>query len=283
MAKNNNNNKSQKVKRTYHLVIYDEKTLDQIFNFKLSKVNLFTYIGLIFIIITALVVVLLVFTPLNVLLPKYEDLHLRAQAIQNRILIDSLKHEIKIRDEYFHKIRTIIVGKDLSQLKEIDTSASQNYLSQAEHDSLLERLSQANSDFIKNFSLGEESNSVVNLHFYKPVNGIVINKFDPAQGHFGIDLTTKKDEVVVSVLPGTVIYSRWDPSNGYVVIIQHPNNFLSVYKHNQEVFKKEGDHVEAGEPIAVAGNTGENTTGPHLHFELWYNGQPVNPEDYIIF
>ncbi len=282
MAVNTKNN-GKKDKKLYHLVIYDEKTLNQVFNIKLNRLNLYSLFGLVFLIVTVVVVLLFAFTPLNSLIPKYEDIKLRAEATRNRVLIDSLKQEIKIRDNYFKKIRTIIYGQDLSALQDIDSSNQKYYITPPEHDSLLKSLA---SDLENNFELptiqGEE-NSLSTLRFYKPVSGIIINKFNPAQGHYGVDLTAQKDEPVLSVLSGTVIMANWNPNTGYVIMVQHPHNLISVYKHNSELLKREGDHVEAGEPIAIVGNTGENTTGPHLHFELWFNGVPINPADYISF
>lgn len=284
MAKKDSNktNKPREPK-IYHLVIYDEKTLAEKFNFKLTNRNLFTYIGLIIIAAFIIAFLLLVFTPLNALVPKYEDVKLRSQAIQNRILLDSLKHQIAIRDEFFRKMRIIVMGKDLSQLKAPDSLYKNNFISQTEHDSILKQLSATDNNYFQMLANDGSSKTISSLHFYKPVSGIVINRFDPARGHYGIDLAAKKNEPVLAVLSGTVIMANWNPQNGYVIMIQHPNNLISVYKHNSELLKKEGDHVQAGEPIAIVGNTGENTTGPHLHFELWHNGVPVNPADYIIF
>ena len=282
MADRKKNNGKKKPK-LYHLVIYDEKTLNQIFNLKLNRLNLYSLFGLIFLIVAVIVVLLFVFTPLNTILPRYQDIKLRAEATRNRILIDSLKHEVTIRDQYFKKIRTIIYGQDLSELQEIDTSNKNLIISPAAHDSLLKTLSSDLENNIELPTIQGEENSLSTLRFYKPVSGIVINKFNPAEGHYGVDLTAQKDEPVLSVLSGTVIMANWNPNTGYVIMVQHPHNLISVYKHNSQLLKREGDHVEAGEPIAIVGNTGENTTGPHLHFELWFNGVPINPADYISF
>ena len=281
--KENKNTKKTKEPKIYHLVIYDEKTLAEKFNLKLTKTNLFTYIGLVLMVITILLFLLLIYTPLNMLVPKYEDVQLRAQAIQNRVLIDSLKHQIEIRDNFFKQIRTIVMGEDLSVLQQEDSAQNKRFLTQAEHDSLLKQLSAEDNNYFQLIAGNNGEQNISSLRFYKPVSGVVINKFNPAEGHYGIDLAAKADEPVLAVLSGTVIMANWNPNNGYVIMIQHPHNLISVYKHNSELLKKEGDRVEAGEPIAIVGNTGENTTGPHLHFELWHNGVPVNPADYIIF
>ncbi len=278
--KKNNGKKDQKL---YHLVIYDEKTLNQKFNLKLTRLNLYSLFGFIFLVVAIIVVLLFTLTPINTLLPKYEDIKLRAEATRNRVLIDSLKHEIAVRDQYFKKIRTIIYGQDLSELQDIDTSNQKYIISPTAHDSLLKTLSTDLENTVEPPTMQGDENSLSTLRFYKPVSGILINKFNPAEGHYGVDLTAQKDEPVLSVLSGTVIMASWNPNTGYVIMVQHPHNLISVYKHNSELLKREGDHVEAGEPIAIVGNTGENTTGPHLHFELWFNGVPINPADYISF
>ena len=115
------------------------------------------------------------------------------------------------------------------------------------------------------------------------MKGIITYSFNPSENHFGTDIVAASNKVVVATLNGTVVMANWTLETGYIVQIQHDNNLLSIYKHNSELLKKVGDHVSAGEAIAIIGNSGELTSGPHLHFELWHNGAPINPEDYIAF
>jgi len=112
---------------------------------------------------------------------------------------------------------------------------------------------------------------------------MITNLFDPAKDHYGIDIVAGKNEAIKATLDGTVIFSGWTLATGYVIALQHANNIISVYKHNSALLKHQGNYVKAGEPIAIIGETGELSTGPHLHFELWFNGNPVNPKDYIVF
>ena len=128
-----------------------------------------------------------------------------------------------------------------------------------------------------------DNSMISKMRFFKPVTGIISNKFSIVGKHYGIDLVTEKGAEVHAVLNGTVISGSWSLKTGFTIQIQHQNNLISVYKHNSSLIKDEGDYVEAGDVISFVGNTGEYTTGPHLHFELWYNGSPVNPEDYINF
>jgi murein DD-endopeptidase MepM/ murein hydrolase activator NlpD len=122
-----------------------------------------------------------------------------------------------------------------------------------------------------------------NLHFYLPIKGLITNKFDTSKGHLGIDLVSQPNTRVSAVLGGTVLFAGWTLDTGYVIYIQHVNNLVSAYKHNAALLKKVGDKVNGGEAIAIIGNTGEYTTGPHLHFELWHEGKPIDPEQYIVF
>ncbi len=141
------------------------------------------------------------------------------------------------------------------------------------------------------FSLGldlslrapEAGSSPKSYYFFPPLKGYVTNEFEPRSDHFGIDVVAPENEPVKAVMDGVVIFSQWTSETGYVIGLQHGNNLLTLYKHNSVLLKKEGNFVKAGDAIAIIGNSGEQTTGPHLHFELWYNGQPINPRDYIVF
>jgi len=121
------------------------------------------------------------------------------------------------------------------------------------------------------------------MFLFTPISGLISRKYDLKEDHFGVDIVSKKNEPVMSVASGTVILSSWTQDSGYVIAIQHSSNLISVYKHNAELLKKTGSFVNGGDVIAIIGNTGELTDGPHLHFELWYNGNAVNPEDFISF
>ena len=125
--------------------------------------------------------------------------------------------------------------------------------------------------------------SIRNFFFFTPLRGQVTNGFNAKQKHYGVDIVGKENDVVKATLDGRIIFSNWTMRTGYVIMIMHDNNLISVYKHNASLLKQQGEIVKAGEPIAISGNTGELTTGPHLHFEVWYNGSPVNPREYMSF
>ena len=112
---------------------------------------------------------------------------------------------------------------------------------------------------------------------------MVTHSFNMAEGHYGVDVVAKENEFIKAALDGTVVFAGWTAGDGYVIELQHSNNLMSIYKHNSDLTKNVGDHVKAGEPIAIIGNTGETSSSTHMHFELWYNGTPVNPQDYVLF
>jgi murein DD-endopeptidase MepM/ murein hydrolase activator NlpD len=133
-------------------------------------------------------------------------------------------------------------------------------------------------------SVNYYSTELQELFYFTPVSGIIISSFDPASsGHYGVDVVAKDNEPIKAVAEGTVVFSGWTQDFGYTLIIQHKAGILSVYKHNSVLLEKVGNYVAAGDVIAIIGNTGELTSGPHLHFELWYNGNPVNPEEFVSF
>lgn len=152
----------------------------------------------------------------------------------------------------------------------------------SKNDSLLRHEIESQDKF--SLTLGNKGNSGIGGYFFfSPVKGMVTHSFNMAEGHYGVDVAAKENEFIKASLDGTVVFAGWTASDGYVIQLQHGNNLMSVYKHNSDLTKRVGDHVKAGEPIAIIGNTGESSNGTHLHFELWYNGTPVNPQDYVLF
>lgn len=278
----------QKLKNKYQLTIYNKDTLEQAVSFKLSRLNVFAYVSVFIFVIAILVGLIFVYTPLNLLLPSQQNSKLSRQLVNHVYQLDSLKNEILIHDRYFENIQNIMHGRQVNNFESpLDTSIRFQKLefSRSKHDSVLRRqIEMEEQKSLSNISeKGNRNISLKNLHFFMPVKGIVTNKFDIEGGHPAIDIVSEPNEPVLATLEGTVIIATWSLTTGYIIQVQHAHNIISIYKHNSSLLKNEGDHVSAGEPIAIIGNTGELTTGPHLHFELWYNGSPINPEDYIAF
>jgi murein DD-endopeptidase MepM/ murein hydrolase activator NlpD len=254
---------------------------------RLSRLNVFSIVGSALILLITAVIVLIAFTPLREFIPGYPDGNMRRNIINNVYKLDSLEKEIEMRDRYFASLNQIIRGgvpESYENTQDTTLRYDDIVFDRSEHDSILRQ--QIEQEEIYNLSvLANSSNKTdfSSIHFYPPVKGLVTNSFNPNINHFGTDIVAASNKVVVAVLDGVITMANWTLETGYVIQIQHENNIISIYKHNSELLKKVGNHVTAGEAIAIIGNSGELTSGPHLHFELWHNGTPLDPEDYIAF
>jgi len=282
-----------KLKHTYRLVFYNDNTFEEVWHLRFTPRNLLSVAGTIFILLVGGSMALVMFTPMRVLVPGYPTDAMRLQIYANSMRLDSLEHEINLRDRYIHVVNAIVSGREPELAEAGAESNPANYeniiFTRSEQDSLLRRQVEEEERF--NFVLRTASPSmssfddafISNTHFFKPVEGVVTSKFNLSNNHFGIDIVAAPNETVKSTLDGTVIISAWTIETGYVIQIQHAANIISTYKHNARLLKKQGERVKAGDAIAIVGNSGELTSGPHLHFEIWQNGAPVNPEDFIFF
>jgi murein DD-endopeptidase MepM/ murein hydrolase activator NlpD len=277
----------KKLTHKYRVVLLNEDTFEEEGNIRLTRLNLIALIGVVLILVVAIIYSLIAFTNIRELIPGYPDAAMRQHIRENAMKVDSLEYEQSIRDQYFENLRRIISGEmpenymndttGMSDVQEINFLRSSN-------DSLLRQQVQDEEQF--RLSVLEESRSEGNLydlHFFTPVNGIITRSFNPSEGHFGVDLVAETDEVVKAALDGTVTMSTWTLETGYVIQIQHDFELITVYKHNATLFKSVGQKVRAGDAIAIVGNSGELTTGPHLHFELWHDRVPLDPAEYIAF
>ncbi len=286
--KNKREDISSKLKNQYQFTIHNTENLETVWSGKITKLDVLIYASAFAFVVAIIVGLLFIFTPLNYLLPVQQSSKFSRQLVNNVYELDSLKRKIKARDRYFANIQNIMQGRQLENYETIiDTSIRQSKLefTRSKQDSILRKqIENAEKQTLNDVSKTRGGNSTLkNLHFFKPVKGIVTNKFDVKGKHPAVDIVAELNEPVLATLEGTVIIATWSLNTGYIIQVQHPNNLISVYKHNSSLLKETGDQVKAGEPIALIGNTGELSTGPHLHFELWHNGSPLNPEDYIAF
>lgn len=272
----------------YRIVLLNDSTFQEVGFLRLTRLNLIAFGGFFTLIFIAIIWSLIAYTPIRELIPGYPDAEMRNNIVQNKIRLDSLKMEINYRDQYFDNLKAIIGGERpedfifessgtlaRAELKE-DRSQSDSIL---RHD--VEMVEKLNVPLLAKG--GNEITRMERLQFFSPVNGMVTNSFNPLKNHFGTDVVAGPNEVVKATLDGTVTMASWTLETGHVIQIQHDNNIISVYKHNAEILKKVGIRVKAGDAIAIIGNSGELTTGPHLHFEIWQNGVPLNPEDFVVF
>lgn len=293
MEKQKDKKRLQKLRYKYRLVLMNEDNFEQKISIRLSQLNVIGIVSIFSLFWMGVMIYLMAFTTLREYIPGYTDPNLASQVYRMELTLDSLEQRYTLQTRYLSNIRRILKGEDfeenenLGQTEVYDYSEIENVTS--EEDSILraevESQSAYNLYFYDAQAADYERDIAIKgpMVFFKPINGIITNHYNAAIKHFAVDLVSERNDAVKSVYDGIVILSDWTVNTGYVIAIQHPNNFISVYKHNSALLKQQGDIVRSGDPIAIIGDTGEQSSGPHLHFELWANGSPVNPLDYISF
>jgi murein DD-endopeptidase MepM/ murein hydrolase activator NlpD len=273
--------------RIHHrLVLLNEDTFEETLSFRLRPMNVFVGAGLIIIFLIILTTILIAFTGLREYIPGYSDVNLKRKVNTLVLKTDSMQTALDARDKYLDNIRNIINGdvqppssqKSIATTK-FDTIAT---LRKTKADSLLRQEIESREAY----SLSDtksSSSGISGFLFFPPVKGTITSRFNSTNKHFGIDIAGPANEAIKATLDGTVIMAGFTSETGYTIGIQHGNNLFSFYKHCSALLKKSGDFVKAGEVIAIIGSSGELTTGPHLHFELWYNGSALDPQKYVAF
>lgn len=277
---------ARKLLHKYRLVVLNEDTFQERFAIKLTRLNVFVIVSLTTIGLVAATIFLIAFTPLREFIPGYSSTKLKRKATELSFRTDSLQRVISINEKYFSSIKRVLTGdvktvefnKD-SILNAASAETVQLKVKPTKQDSLLRE----KVDKEDKYNLFESAISSSNFVLFPPVNGNISESYNLKEKHFAVDIIVAKNTPVKSTADGTVIFAEWTAETGYVVIIEHSNDLISVYKHNSSLTKEQGDVVKAGEVIAMAGSTGEFTTGPHLHFELWSKGYPINPTNFIDF
>lgn len=283
-------------------VIMDSETFRERWSFQLSARNLFVAVGLSVIVLVVLTTILIAFTSLREYIPGYMQTDLVEQVHKSTATIDSLEQKLYEQDLMLANIKALIMGEEISEKEHKrdslkvkpggDVRSKSDSLLRNEIESQDKYQVKSSTSYADNADNLDGNHVYVNISdkglptdylFYTPLKGKVISVFEPHKRHYGIDIAGSENAVIKSVYNGTVLFSDFTLKTGYIIAIQHPNNMISVYKHNSALLKHTGDVVRAGEPIAFIGNTGELTSGPHLHLELWYNGKAINPVEYISF
>jgi murein DD-endopeptidase MepM/ murein hydrolase activator NlpD len=280
----------QKLRIPYKLTIRRADTYEERLAVQVSRLMVVVYIGAFAIVMVVLTSLLIAYTPLKEYIPGQTDLETRQRLYELSVKTDSLNRELEQKVAYLNNIRTILNGGEFPRGPEMEENDSADYqdieLSHSKADSLLRKEfeSRAQLSYISGSQMtAYRPINIAQINFFKPISGVVSNRYDSNEGHFGVDIVADKEKTIKSVLDGTVLFAQWTLETGHVIAVLHQNNLISVYKHNAVLLKHQGDRVNSGEPIAIVGESGELSTGPHLHFELWRNGSPVNPEDYIVF
>ncbi|AVM51622.1 lipoprotein NlpD [Bacteroides zoogleoformans] len=285
--KNKKRNKAfwNNIKFKYKLTVINENTLEEVIGLRVSKLNGISVLLSLLTVLFLIAAVIIAFTPLRNYLPGYMNSEIRAQVVENALRVDSLQQLAEKQNLYIMNIQDILSGKIKA-----DTVHSIDSLTSARKDSLMER-TERETEFRKQYEETEKYNlTSVAAHtemegviFYRPTRGMISSPFNADTRHFGTDIAANPRESVLATLDGTVILSTYTAETGYLIEIQHNQDLVSVYKHCGSLLKQQGDNVKGGEAIALVGNTGQLSTGPHLHFELWHKGKAVNPELYIVF
>ncbi len=288
MKEKNGNSFFSKLKQKYRLIVMSDSTLEDQLSFRFSGVDVITVLTIGCILLFVCFLLLVGYTPLNEYVPGKASSHLYKELIAITLKTDSLEKKLLVNEIYLKNISAIVNGEDpinLSTENILTLSSFEAELSfkKSIEDSLL-RIAVEAEDKISLFSSDKKGSlDMENILFFSPIKGVITNGFNRKKEHFGTDIVAKEDEPIKCVFDGVVVISHWTSETGYVVGVQHANGVFSLYKHNSILFKNAGEYVRSGEVIAIIGNSGELSSGPHLHFELWYKGTPVNPENYISF
>jgi murein DD-endopeptidase MepM/ murein hydrolase activator NlpD len=285
--------KSENKKRTwrdkYRFSVINDTTFEEVWRVRLTQYSAFILITLLVLLIIGATTSLIAFTNLREFIPGYPDVTMRRNILVSAIRLDSLDRELALRDKYFANISAIIQGKQPTEIL-VRQDTSRNYaaidFNSSPEDSALRARIEKEEQF--NLTLGLSSHESVTglsgMHFFPPVKGIISGRYDIRTKHFGTDIVTKPKAIVSAALDGTVIFTGWTMETGYVIQIQHSNNVVTIYKHNTSLLRETGDLVHAGEALSIVGDSGElYTSGPHLHFEIWYKGSALDPEKHILF
>ena len=274
-----------KLSERFHILLVNEKTLAKKKLFSSSTINLAGSIGFVFLLLLSTSFIVIYFTPLKEYFRGYTSIELRENAIENSMKLDSLENLYLAQSNYIKSLKNILSGNvSFDEIKENTSYLETNQVELEivktnQEDSLLRALVDEEEKYNALEIEGERFTTVL----FPPVKGELSSGFDYDNKHYGVDIAMPENSPVHSISEGIVVFAEWTSETGFVIIAEHLNGLTSIYKHNSSIVKSQGDRIQTGEIIAFTGNTGSLTTGPHLHFELWYQGEPVDPENYIEF
>lgn len=273
----------EKLRNKYRLVILNDDTFEEKLSLKLSRLNVFLLTAVSAVLLITLTSLLIAFTGLREYIPGYASTELKKQAYRQELALDSLMHVVSTYEVYYENVHRIMNG-DTSAYSELpDTNVTVQASNLSAPISSADSSLRAIADEEDRFNLASGNDDISTFTFFAPVKGLISGEFDPEVNHQAVDVVAPRNTPIKSCLEGVVIFAEWTVETGHVIVIQHTDNLISAYKHNSALLKSQGDVVQAGEAIAIIGNSGEQTSGPHLHFELWHNGIPVDPTNYITF
>jgi murein DD-endopeptidase MepM/ murein hydrolase activator NlpD len=289
------------LEKKFLFIIRNEETFEETASYKLSLQNIYLLACTVFVVVGIILFLLIIFSPIKKYVPGYGDIRSHGEYIKLEQRLNQLETELMARDTYIQSIRRILSGNpetraDVTKNIQIKLEKPEP-LPKIIEDSILRAEFEANQSIESRSrpTLGGSAISINtafktteietfrNLSITAPVRGPLGASYNLEKGHLGVDIIAAANTPIKSILDGSIIQADWSIENGHTIAIQHGNNMVSIYKHNSALLKKAGTRVKNGEAIAIIGNTGTLTSGPHLHFELWFKGRPVNPVDYIRF
>ncbi|HUH51355.1 MAG TPA: M23 family metallopeptidase [Flavobacterium sp.] len=268
------------------IVLLNESTFEETFSLRLNLMNVFVIITLVSIFMLTLTTYIIAFTSLREYIPGYSSPKLNQQVVDLTLKSDSLQNALNYNQAYINSIRQVLLGEVKAEVVNKDSIIAAEIAKISEKDFIPSRADSLLREQVATedkYNLFEKAEQKVSLVLFAPAKGHITNGFNPKEKHYAVDVALPMGTPVKSVANGTVLFSDWTPDNGNVIIISHPEAMMSVYKHCETITKSEGDIVKTGEVIATAGNSGKHSTGVHLHFELWKNGRPIDPTNFIDF
>lgn len=276
-----------RLRNRYRLVVMNDDTFEERFSLRQTPLGFLIMISVVTIIMITLVVSLVAFTPIREYIPGYAEVEMQTELVHLNFKADSLEKTIILRQKYMDNISLILLGNDTAEHPKNPRDTTKNYKNLDFRPNAADTALRNEIETQDQYSLAidvRHKGGISGFFFFVPVKGSISNAFNSAEEHFGIDIAASDENEPVRVtLDGTIISAGWTTDDGYVISVQHSDNLISIYKHNAALLKKTGDYVKAGDPIAIVGSSGEQISGPHLHFELWYNGTAIDPAEYMVF
>jgi len=262
----------------YRIILREDENLEEKVSVVLTPWNVIIAASVGFLVFGALIYALLAYTPLNYIFPTKSAKYSSQEQYQMMLKIDSLENSLTQLNYQSEVLSKVLAGEEVDIEKTLESALDTTRLEEESNDE-----AEAPQTQTAPVSIKKAESLPRDYNFFVPIRGVISDTFNVDRKHLAIDISAESKSVIKSIQKGTVIFSEWTPSGGHTLVIQHPNDFISVYKHNAVLLKKMGSFVNAGDAIALVGNTGELTSGPHVHFELWKKGIAVNPTQYINF
>ena len=287
--KNEKNRRLKNLRRRYRLLVINEQTFEERLSINLSPLNLVALVAGTFLIVAAITIAVIFFTPIREIVPGHTDVESWRNTVYAAAIADSLQERQRIYEQYVQDRARILNGEVISDSAAVGSSEPSSTIDMDLDPSSIESKFREKYGEQEAYNIYQEDAGagqaieLSSIFFFTPLRGSISSHFDQVLDHVGIDIVAPKDEAIKATLDGTVVLATWTSSAGYVIQLQHSNDLISVYKHNSILLKEVGEKVKAGEAIAVIGDTGELTDGPHLHFELWYRGEALDPEEHMVF